>query len=103
MTTVLDLNRGSDVELAFVWPDGAGGAADLSDYDVETYDLHSSLVGQITVTFGDASAGEISVVVRWADDIPTDGSAGFRIRLLPKAGFANLLKLSTNKITLRID
>lgn len=103
MITYIDINAGSDFLFPITWPDGAGGNANLSNYDVELYEVHASLTGQLTVNFVDASAGTINVLYRWTPDMPKDGGATFRVRLVPKTGFPNLLKMATNKLAIRVE
>lgn len=81
MTDTFLINAGSDLAVQFAWPDGNGGAADLTGFEIAAYDMHPSLAGALVLAIEDAAAGLISITLAWSEAIPRGRVAHFRIRL----------------------
>lgn len=91
MNDAIPLTVGGSQSATITWPDGAGGPANLTGYDVAAFDVHSDLVGQITVTMLNAAAGQIGVTMLWAEGMPLGQVMHFRIRLVPQPAYAGTL------------
>lgn len=102
MVPVIPLNRGSSVSFAFTWPDGAGGGADVSGYDIVPYDVHPDLEGHLTLTWVNAALGTGTGTVAWQEDMPEGKIMAFRIRLVPKPAFPALLPVATPEIYVEV-
>lgn len=98
MTADIEMNRGSSVPISGVWPNASGGAANLTGYDLVPYDVHPQLVGHLTLTLVNAAAGSFTGLIAWQEDMPDGRVMHFRMRLVPQAGFAHLLPVSTKPI-----
>lgn len=81
MSDTFTLNRGSDLDFTFHWPNPDGSNADLTGYSVTPYDESSVLTGLITLTITDPATGLITGRVEWSDSIPDGRSCRFRVRV----------------------
>lgn len=75
------VNRGSDLEFTFNWPDGAGGNADLTGYTVTSFEPDAALADQTTVTLTDPATGEITVRIEWLDEQKTGVNMPLRLQI----------------------
>lgn len=90
------VNRGSDLSFAIAWPNGAGGAADLTGHTVTIFEPSPFVEDAITATLVDAVNGTIQVKIEW-ESITNNKTAehSFRVRIDDGAGEQQ----STNKLT----
>jgi hypothetical protein len=86
----IPLGRGGHATFAFTWPNGAGGGADLTAYDLLPFEADEVLAGAITLTITNAVAGQCGGRIIWQDTMPDGRVMSFRLRLVPKAGFPTL-------------
>lgn len=95
MTDTFYVNRGTDLNFSFNWPDGAGGNADLTGFTVAAFDVNPRLAPYLTITLTDPLEGLITGRVEWNDSLPANGSADFRIRITQGSNdtSTNLLKV----------
>ena len=91
MNDAIPLTVGGSQSATITWPDGAGGAANLTGYDVAAFDVHPDLAGHITVTMLNAATGQIAVKMLWAEGMPVGQLMHFRIRLTPQTAYASTL------------
>jgi len=96
-SNVFSLNKGSDLAFSFNWPDGAGGNADLTGYQVDLYDVSSNLEGSLSVELSDPSEGLISVDMQWGEELSVHDRGSFRIRI--KLGD---LDVTTNELVVEV-
>lgn len=97
MTDTFIFNAGSDLAVQFAWPDGNGGAADLTGYTIEAIDVHPALTDALAVAIDDAAAGLISIAITWSDQIPRGRVAHFRLRLTSGQ------RVTTNLLWLQVE
>jgi len=81
----IQLNRGSDLDCVFVWPDG-DGLLDLSAYTVSVIDVTAGIVGAVTAAITDAAAGEITVSIEGGSPLLPLGLHGFRVKITDAGG-----------------
>ena len=77
----LDMLRGSDVDFRMVWPGDLGQPFDLTQWDISAFEAHRLLEGTLTLTKGDAAAGEIIGRIEWDGAFNTGASMGFRVQI----------------------
>lgn len=85
MTEII-LNRGGDQTFQVFWPHATSTDAvfvplNLTGYTVEAYDVHASLLPNLTLTIGDAAAGRIDGRIEWAESLPVGQLMLFRVRI----------------------
>jgi hypothetical protein len=78
-TATFNVNRGSDLTFEITWPDGAGGAADLTGYTVGIFEPSPAIAGLVTATMDDPATGVIRVRIEWADGTPCRKRMTFRV------------------------
>ena len=95
MNDTFYVNRGTDLNFSFNWPDGNGGNANLTGYTVSAMDVNPRLVPYLTVTLTDPPTGLISGRIEWNDSLPANGSVEFRIKITQGVNdtSTNLLKV----------
>lgn len=84
---IYQLNLGSTGTLAFNWPDGAGGNANLTGWTTDVFDISTSLVGKVTPLIVTPATGSITIKINadptlsllWNDNY-------FRFRITPPSG-----------------
>jgi len=86
------VNKGTDLNFTFNWPDGAGGNADLTGYTVAAYDVDSAISSLLTVTLTTANVGLITVSLQWDETLSIGVEYKFRIKSTLSA-----LDVSTNE------
>lgn len=101
MSSTIILTKGSSIRIGGIWPDGDAGAADLTGYNIEAYDVHENLTGHVTLSITNASDGTWSGVIDWQEDMD-DKTMHFRIRLVPTGSVSDLLTISTTRILVRV-
>jgi len=89
----LILNRGSTVDFSLVWPDGAGGTANLTGFTVDAFEPHANLAAHLTLTLVDAATGLISGRIVWDDAMPDGSFMTFRIRVSGGGGVTTTNRL----------
>lgn len=72
------VNKRSDLEFEFNWPDGAGGNANLNGYVLSLVDLDPALVGHITTEFLDIGQGLIKTKIQWDNSFKIGRPMEFR-------------------------
>lgn len=77
----LILPAGSDFRHVFTWPDGAGGAADLSGFSSEVFGASTALVGAVAFDILDGPAGQVALAITWQDGWTAGEVGRFRLRL----------------------
>jgi hypothetical protein len=89
------LNKGTDLDFSFNWPDGEEGNADLTGYTVTASDVDPRLLPYLTLTLTDPSTGLITGRVEWSDELPMNGAAQFRVKISQGANdtTTNLLRV----------
>ena len=75
------VNRGSDLEFRFNWPDGTGGNLNLTDYVIDGYEVDPDLKPHLTLEIESATGGLIRGLVNWDESMPSYREMGFRIRI----------------------
>jgi hypothetical protein len=98
MSDTFIINAGSDLEAQLTWPNGSGGAANLTGYTVSAIDIEPNLAPHLTVEFISAPAGTIRIRVDWSDSLPLGRVMYFRILLVSASGE----RTSTNLIWLDV-
>ena len=102
MSDTFEINKGSTLRRGITWPNGSGGAANLTGYTVDLTDVSSGLVAAgMTATFTNAAAGQIELL------LTDEGSATlalgrvhtFRIRLTQPNGDA----ITTNLLWINLQ
>ena len=81
MSSTFPVNKGSDLEFSFNWPDGSGGNANLTGYTAEAFGVNSLLFANTTVTLTTPATGLITVHIEWSDLINTQSPLGFRVKI----------------------
>lgn len=94
------LNHGSDFEWSFTWPDGAGGAANLTGYTAAFHDAHPDVVDRATVTITNAAVGTIRVSMPWIGPHMTRGKWLHFALVIVSAGGA---RYATNQLWIDIQ
>lgn len=79
--STFEVNKGSDLEFQFNWPNGSGGNFNLTGYTVDGYGVDPELVSRITITSPTPTDGLIRCVIQWDENIPLHRPLGFRIRI----------------------
>ncbi|QCO56931.1 hypothetical protein EOK75_14110 (plasmid) [Pseudorhodobacter turbinis] len=79
MTEIITMMRGSDVDFTRFWPATDGSRFDLTDWTVYAFEPHADLLDSLTLTKGDAEAGEIIGRIEWDDRFETGTHMGFQI------------------------
>jgi hypothetical protein len=87
MSDIVPVNRGSDLLIPYEWPDGAGGAANLTGYSVTIYAASAGIEPHLTVVMADAAAGRIDVTLTWDEAIPVGNVSQFQLRITAPSGF----------------
>lgn len=87
MQATIPLAWGADLAAVVIWPDGAGGAANLTGCTVEILRPSPALAGRLTATLTDPPNGRIALALTWDDEM---GAAQlplrFSIRITPPDG-----------------
>jgi len=84
---LVPLAFGADLAAIVTWPDGSGGAADLTGCTVDVLRPSAPLAGRLTATVSDAAAGKIALAMAWHDDLgSTRLPLRFSLRINPPAG-----------------
>lgn len=81
---VIDLGDSEALQLR--WRNADGTIANMTGWTHEIFGAHTSLVGQLTVTWVDITTGLLRVEVKSLKDIPPRVSLPFRIALIPPGG-----------------
>jgi hypothetical protein len=81
MSDTYPVNKGSDLEFSFNWPDGSGGNANLTGYTAVAFDVNALISANTTVTLTTPSTGLITVRIEWSDLIKTQSPLGFRVQI----------------------
>jgi hypothetical protein len=76
----LEMLRGSDVDFKMTWPTDTTDPLDLDGWTVSAFEAHADLTDNLTLTVGDASAGEINGVIKW-DDYRSGTVMDFRVQI----------------------
>lgn len=79
MTEIITMMRGSDIDFTRFWPATDGSRFDLTDWTVYAFEPHADLLDSLTLTKGDAEAGEIIGRIEWDDRFETGTHMGFQI------------------------
>jgi hypothetical protein len=88
MIEQIPLAKGSSVSFSGVWGNGAGGAANLTGYDISAYDCNPAIIApQITMAMTNAAMGQFIGTIIWSDVFPDGRVATFKIRLTQASGF----------------
>lgn len=74
-------NRGSYIEFQMEWPNGGGGAADLTGYSVRLIDVSPARQFVPQVSFANQAAGLLDILIPWDDNMPDDRNFEFRIQI----------------------
>jgi hypothetical protein len=75
------VNRGSDLTFVVEWPNGEGGAADLTGWTVGIFEPVACLEGLVTATMDDPSTGVIRTRIEWRDGQPSGEYLSFRLSI----------------------
>lgn len=78
------VNKRSDLEFEFNWPDGAGGNANLNGYVLSLVDVNPALDDVISTEFLDISSGLIRTKIEWKNS--TKIGVPMRFRFLVQLG-----------------
>lgn len=83
MTNTVTINRGSDLSFYMIWPDGNGGAMDLTGWSVDVYEPSDDIAAFLTVDITDKTAGRIDGVMQWDEGMPKPKlmPMSFRLRI----------------------
>ena len=90
-----EVNRGSDLDFSFNWPNGLGGNLNLTGYTVDAYEAHPALQGLLSLRLTTPEQGLITGLIDWNENLPSEQQMSFRIRIT-NAGRSlttNLLKV----------
>lgn len=79
--STFEVNKGSDLEFQFNWPNGTGGNFNLTGYVVDGYGVDPVLVPLLAITVPTPADGLIRCVIQWDEAIPLYRPLGFRIRI----------------------
>lgn len=91
---VIEINRGSQCDLTFVWPDGAGDPLNLTGWTLDLFDVSETLTDHVTITATDPAAGAVLIEVDALPDLPVNSTANtFRVRATPPSGADNAITL----------
>jgi hypothetical protein len=81
------LHRGSDFRESLIWPDGNGGAANLTGFTVDATDVQADLQALLQVTSPMLSSGVINFGFDWVPTIKDGRRMYFRLRVTDPTGF----------------
>lgn len=100
MSSILTINTGTDLTATMVWPDGDGGNADLEGFTASAF-MPDGLgrTDWVDVSITNAAAGEITITINWADDLPRGRQLSFYPRIEDASGKGT----STTKIWVNIQ
>ena len=79
--TTIPVYRGSDADFEILAENADGSAMDLTDWALDFYTIHPTLVNNLTVAITDAVNGLGTGRLEWNECIPNGRIANFRLRL----------------------
>lgn len=85
MAAIFKLNKGTDFRCNFPWPDGAGGALNLTGYTVAIVEASAALVG-LTATAPAPAIGVVVLAMDYPAGLPKGRTTSFRVRITAPDG-----------------
>lgn len=81
MSSVFEVYWGADLEHTFVWPNGAGGAADLTGWNIVLLNVSPELGPLLSAQIAAPAFGQVTFRVAFSDALEQQKVYRFRLQI----------------------